>query len=163
MPPAPAMPRQATPTERTHLKTASVHPNGELRLGVSARGLKAMLDAGFIYREDSDGYRLSDAEALVYTGETTWRITWAGRRAALSAAQWRDLTERVDESGAFTTKVHWVTRHALAELGLAEFRDDHGAVQADDGGSGVRGPRYRAFRTKLGRRVAQLAEADEYA
>ncbi|WP_189969631.1 hypothetical protein [Streptomyces violascens] len=129
---------------------------------MTSRVLKAMLDAGFIYREDSDGYRLSDAEALVYTGNTTWRITWAGRRAALSAAQWRDLTERVDASGAFTTKVHWVTRNGLAELGLAEYRDDQGAVQPDDGGSGVHGPRFQAFRTELGCRVAQLAEADEF-
>ncbi|MFD7621897.1 hypothetical protein [Streptomyces sp. NPDC059802] len=154
--------RQATTREVEYLKAASVHPDGHLPSKVSSRLLKAMLDAKFIYREDSDGYRLSDDEALVYTGNTTWRITLAGRRAALSAAQWRDLTERVDDSGAFTSKVHWVTKNGLAWLGLAEYRDDHGDVQPDDGGTGEHGPLFRAFRTELGQRVAQLAEADTY-
>ncbi|MCX4826738.1 hypothetical protein OG883_44660 [Streptomyces sp. NBC_01142] len=156
----PEAPRQATAREVEYLKAASVHQYGHLPPRVSPRLLKAMLDAEFIYREDSDGYRLTNVEALAYTGPTTWRITWTGRRAALSAAQWRDLTERVEENGAFTNKVHWVTRNGLAVLGLAEYRDDHGVVQPNDGGSGVHGPRFRAFRTELGHRVAQLAEAD---
>jgi hypothetical protein len=121
-----------------------------------------MLDAGFVYREDSDGYRLSDSEALVYTGPTTWRVTLTGRRAALTAAQWRDLTERVEENGAFTTRVTWPTREALVSLGLAEYRDDLGNVQPNDGSTGVQGPRFRAFLTQLGDRVAQLAQADAF-
>ncbi|MEW1760555.1 hypothetical protein AB0393_29085 [Streptomyces cyaneofuscatus] len=162
MPLTPEEPRQATAREVEYLKAASVHPHGHLPPQASPRLLKAMLDAEFIYLEDSDGYRLTNAEALAYTGSTTWRITWTGRRAALSMAQWRDLTERVDENGAFTNKVHWVTRNGLAVLGLAEYRDDHGEVQPNDGGSGVHGPRVRAFRTELGHRLAQLADADTF-
>lgn len=153
-------PRQATATESKHLKTTIADPDGHLPPRVSSRLLKAMLDAGFIYREDSDGYRLSDSEALAYTGKTAWRITLTGRRAVLTESQWRDLTSRVDEDEAFLPNVHWVTRNGLAALGLAEYRDDSGAVQPNDGGSGLHGPRFRAFRTELGRRVAQLAAAD---
>ncbi|TLQ39412.1 hypothetical protein [Streptomyces marianii] len=153
-------PRQATAAETRHLKAASADPHGHLPVTVSARLLKAMLEAGFIYREDRDGFRLASAEALAHA-DGTWRITLAGRRAALTAAQWRTLTERVAEDGAFTTRVNWVTKDGLAAVGLAEYRDDEGVVQPHDGSSGVLGPRFRCYRTELGLRVAQLADEDE--
>ncbi|WP_327359580.1 hypothetical protein [Streptomyces sp. NBC_01304] len=156
----PVPPRTPTSTETAHLKKACRDPKGLLPDGVSTRLLKAMLDAGYIYRADADGYRIADANALDYDGVTTWRITLPGRRAVLTRAQWRALSEQVGADGAFTPKVNYVTRMTLQALRLAEFRDGEGRLRPTDGSTGLRGPQFGAFPTAVGRDLAELARGE---
>ncbi|MFE2639479.1 hypothetical protein ACFXKF_32755 [Streptomyces scopuliridis] len=146
-----------TPTERAHLKSASTHSLGYLPKAATKRLLRSLSDAGFIYREDLDGFLLEGEDAFTYEQPTPWRITKAGRLAALTSSQVNALVERVDAEGRFTAKATWSTTRSLTELGCAEYRDADGLVQPNDGDDGVRGPQHASFRTDLGRAVAELA------
>ncbi|WP_274036318.1 hypothetical protein [Streptomyces sp. MMBL 11-1] len=150
-----------TPTARAHLKGASCHPHGHLSGSVSKRLLRAMFDAGYIYREDLDGFRLEGEAALTYDKLTPWRITVSGRRAVLTPSQVNALVDRVGLEGRFAAQVTWSTTRSLAELRLAEYRDADRVVQPNDGDDGVRGPRNSAYRTSLGDAVAELAASRE--
>ncbi|MFD7555830.1 hypothetical protein ACFV9E_15005 [Streptomyces sp. NPDC059835] len=88
-----------------------------------------------------------------------WGITLAGRLAVLTPAQRTALTEKVTEGGRFDSKVPWATLRSLVGLQLAAYRDEHGVAQPSDGDDGVRGPQFAAFRTHLGRQLAEYALA----
>ncbi|MFK0047816.1 hypothetical protein ACIQU4_27775 [Streptomyces sp. NPDC090741] len=92
--------------------------------------------------------------------DSAWSITPAGRLAVLTPAQRIALTEKVAEGGRFDSKVPWATLRSLVDDWLAEYRDEHGVAQPSDGDDGVRGPQFAAFRTQLGRELADYALAD---
>lgn len=153
MSPAPVAPRAPKPSEIKALKAALVREDGRLPDGLSTRLLTSMYDAGYICREDTADVRVDDQGAVV-GDPAAWRITAVGRRAVLTDAQWRVLTERVGEDDALLPGVTWVTKQALHDLGLVEYRDGDGSIQPTDGSTGLRGPIYRAFRTEAGRHLA---------
>jgi hypothetical protein len=95
----PASPRKPTAGEQLRLRQASSASDGQLQKAVSRRLMESMLQAGWIYGEDSDGYRLSEADALGPDGATCWKITFSGRWAALTNAQRRTLLVLADGDG----------------------------------------------------------------
>ncbi|WP_432137186.1 hypothetical protein [Streptomyces sp. bgisy154] len=152
----PPSPRTPTANETKALKTASATEGGRLPDTLTRRMLASLLDAGYICREGTDSARADDQAdlAALDAGPAAWRITDRGRRAVLTDAQWRALTERVAPDDALLPNVNWVTKQALHDLGLVEYRDDTGRIQSTDGSTGLRGPIHRAFRTGTGRRLA---------
>ncbi|WP_329020739.1 hypothetical protein [Streptomyces sp. NBC_01601] len=147
-------PRAPKPGVVKALKTAAAADDGRAPDGLSRRLVASMLEAGYVYRDGIGGVRIDNKDALDYDGPGGWRITDVGRRAVLTDAQWRALTERVAREGVLLPNVNWVTKQALHDLGLVEYRDDSGRIQPTDGSTGLRGPIYKAFRTETGRRVA---------
>jgi hypothetical protein len=157
----PPTPRTPTVNETKALKAASATEGGRLPDTVTRRLLASLLDARYICREGTDGAQTDDLAdlAALDAGPAAWRITDRGRRAVLTDAQWRALTERVAPDDALLPSVNWVTKQALHGLGLVEYRDDTGRVQPTDGSTGLRGPIHRAFRTGTGRRLVTAEPA----
>ncbi|MFJ9574682.1 hypothetical protein [Streptomyces bacillaris] len=122
----------------------------------SQKVLRALLTDGYMYRRDSDGYRLSVEDALT-AATGTLVITLEGRRAVLSTPQLYALSRHVEPSGRLAPNVTWQTAKSLAELGLVEYRDANGATRTNDGDTGASGAVHYPFRTDLGRQVAELA------
>lgn len=147
--------RRPTVREAHHLRAACAAPDGCLTSGVSRRLLTAMLEAGFVYAEDGDGFRVTarddQAQAACH------RIDDRGRLSVLSDSQRRTLVERVLADGRFASSVSPRTAQALAALGLAEYRDTGGRILPE--GGGVRASVSTIFRTALGDRIATLAVA----
>ncbi|MEO3976961.1 hypothetical protein [Streptomyces sp. CAU 1734] len=117
--------RKPTVRERQHLTDAARNPKGHMPSEASARLVEAMLAEGWVYREDGDGFRLENEEALVFRGSTPWKITQGGRWAALGLRHRRLLagggagTPLLARSDARTM--------TLVEMHLAE--DVDGAVR----------------------------------
>ncbi|MFC5148968.1 hypothetical protein [Streptomyces aureoversilis] len=154
------------PTSRSmaYLKTASAHPQGHLSgARISSGLLRRLLQARYFYRNDQDGFVMDVEEALASSGDQPLIITLAGRRAALTTAQLTALTNGVGPDGRLAPSVPWPTTHALAALGLTEFRDQQGSPQLHNGDDGVSGRTHHAFRTPLGQLVAELNENDDRA
>jgi hypothetical protein len=116
-----------------------------------------MLDAGFVFAEDGDGYVVPAKDASAGAPISRLRVSLAGRLAVLTDAQVLALTGRVGAGERFDRHVAWPTIQALAALGLAEYRDPSGKVHPGDGDTGAGGPVHAAFRTTLGAEVSQAS------
>lgn len=110
-----------------------------------------MLEAGFVYAEDGDGFRITIRDDQVHA--VCHRIADEGRLSVLTDSQRRTLVERVDSAGQFVPAASPRTVQSLAALGLAEHRDAQ--ARQPDGGD-VRAPGSRFFRSVLGDRIAIL-------
>ena len=146
-----------TNTAARHLTTAALDTQGLLPQSVSRRVLKQLLEDGFAYRSDADGFRLSVEDALELPKSPAF-ISPAGRLALLATSQVRALTRRVTASGRLDDDTAGPDAAALVSMYLAEFQSDGERQSAGD--SGV--PGLIAVRTSLGGQVAALvAEPDD--
>ncbi|MDX3694756.1 hypothetical protein PV726_31375 [Streptomyces europaeiscabiei] len=135
-PPSSAL--RPTAREQLRLRQASGASYGFLPEKVSGRLVKSMLEAGWIYGEDRDGYRLSDADALGRVGAARWKITSSGRWAALTKVQRRALLSLADGDGQDNgAGIPAAAVQVLVSYGLAAASAPHVPV----------------LRTSLGRRV----------
>jgi hypothetical protein len=142
----PDSPRKPTAGERLRLRQASSASDGQLHKTVSRRLVESMLRAGWVYGEDPDGFRLSDADTLGPSGVACWKITYSGRWAALTRAQRRTLLALADGDGGGQVGDVGLTTAAvqvLVRYGLAADRAPHRPVR----------------RTRLGTRVVTACAA----
>ena len=148
------MSHDLTPTAVKVLEGTATYPQGQLP-SVSCRILSRLLAGSPAYRVDSDGYRLSAQDAVAMPVGPAF-ISTEGRRAALTQAQMRALTVDVAADGSLAAGTGWPVAHALAGMSLAEYRNTDGTRQQDDGDRGAGGPANVAYRTTLGRQIADL-------
>jgi hypothetical protein len=142
----PDSPRKPTAGERLRLRQASSASDGQLHETVSRRLVESMLRAGWVYGEDPDGFRLSDADTLGPSGVACWKITYSGRWAALTRAERRTLLTLADGDGGRQVGDVGLTTAAvqvLVRYGLAADRAPHRPVR----------------RTPLGTRVVRACAA----
>ncbi|MFE4512603.1 hypothetical protein ACFRMQ_00175 [Kitasatospora sp. NPDC056783] len=146
------MTTELSPTLIAHLRKASADPQGSLPAGISRRGRGVLLEAGYAYAEDGDGYRLTPPDARE-RHDSALTITLEGRRAALTAPQLAALTTDVATDGGLSPRTRWQTVHSLRALHLVEARAPDGAASATTGPDGENG---HAYRTRLGDAIATL-------
>ncbi|MFE6273938.1 hypothetical protein ACFVQ9_34695 [Streptomyces goshikiensis] len=143
--------RRPTPKESQALKLASVDEHGYLPSDTAPGYIAAMLEARWIYGQDTDGYRLDPDSALREISTALFRILPSGRRALLRPAQWRALTDALNSSGRLSDRVTAPTIRCLAALRLVEYRSSEGEISADPSCSG-----FYPHRSELGDQVADI-------